>query len=65
MAFDSLVLEEEEDVQNQLLDKEFEKQHRKLSRKYDGYDLRQRLTQALLRKGYDYDAIKKAVDNNL
>ncbi|MGT2768764.1 recombination regulator RecX [Streptococcus ictaluri] len=41
-----------------LLDKEFDKQYRKYSRKFQGYDLKQKLYQALYRKGFDNDDIK-------
>ncbi|MDO5365659.1 recombination regulator RecX [Streptococcus dysgalactiae] len=40
-----------------LLDKELDKQYRKLSRKYDGYTLKQKLYQTLYRKGYPSDDI--------
>ena len=32
-----------------------------LVKKYDGYELKQRLTQSLARKGYDFDAIASAL----
>lgn len=44
---------------NELLEKELDKAYRKYSRKYDGYDLKQRLFQALYRKGFDSDDINR------
>ncbi len=41
--------------------RELEKQYQKYSRKYEGYELKQRLTQALARKGYDYSDISTAL----
>ena len=38
-----------------------EKQYQKYSRKDEGYELKQRLTQALARKGYDYSDISTAL----
>ncbi|HFK6126726.1 TPA: recombination regulator RecX [Streptococcus pyogenes] len=48
-----------------LLDKELDKQYRKLSRKYDGYTLKQKLYQALYRKGYNSDDINCKLRNYL
>ena len=61
IAFQNLELEADEETTNALILKELEKQYRKYSRKYEGYDLKQRLTQALARKGYDYVDIKSAI----
>ena len=41
--------------------KKIEKQYQKFSKKYDGYELKQHLTQSLFRKGYDFDAIASAL----
>ncbi|MGQ7462895.1 recombination regulator RecX [Streptococcus suis] len=51
------------DVENEaeLISKELDKQYRKYSRKYEGYELKQRLMQALARKGFDFDVIKSAL----
>ncbi|MTB64277.1 recombination regulator RecX [Streptococcus sp. zg-86] len=57
----SLELTSDESLDEELLQKELEKQYRKYSRKYDGYELKQRLIQALMRKGYDYQQIKSAL----
>ena len=48
-------------TQQKLLYKELDKQYRKYSKKYDGYELKQRLTQALARKGYDFSDIASAL----
>ncbi|MGT2801054.1 recombination regulator RecX [Streptococcus marmotae] len=57
----SLELTSDEELEEELLQKELEKQYRKYSRKYDGYELKQRLIQALMRKGYDYQQLKSAL----
>lgn len=56
-----LELESDQEQEAELIYKELDKQFRKYSKKYDGYDLKQRLTQALARKGYDFDQIKSAL----
>ena len=61
IAFQNLELETDEETTNELILKELEKQYRKYSKKYEGYDLKQRLTQALARKGYDYSDITSAI----
>lgn len=48
-----------------LLDKELDRQYRKLSRKYDGYTLKQKLFQSLYRKGYDSDDINSKLRDYL
>ncbi|KXT81485.1 Regulatory protein recX [Streptococcus sp. DD11] len=60
-AYQHLEIEEDEENQQELLYKELDKQYRKYSKKYDGYDLKQRLTQALARKGYDFSDIASAL----
>ena len=60
-AFEQLDSQIEEETVQELIFKELDKQYRKYSRKYDGYDLKQRLTQALARKGYDYSDITSAI----
>ena len=57
IACQHLEFEEDEEIQQELLYKEIDKQYRKYSKKYEGYDLKQRLTQALARKGFDYSDI--------
>lgn len=56
-----LDLTSDEEHEADLITKELDKQYRKYSRKYEGYELKQRLTQALARKGFDFDAIKTAI----
>ena len=61
LAIDYLELEADEENEQALLYKEIDKQYQKFSKKYDGYELKQRLTQSLARKGYDFDAIASAL----
>ncbi|HFI0114665.1 TPA: recombination regulator RecX [Streptococcus suis] len=56
-----LALASDEENEAELISKELDKQYRKYSRKYEGYELQQRLMQALARKGFDFDAIKSAL----
>ena len=60
-AIAALEIESDHEQEEDLIYKELEKQHRKYSKKYEGYDLQQRLIQSLARKGYDYDLIKSAL----
>lgn len=60
-AYQHLEIEEGQENQQELLYKELDKQYRKYSKKYDGYNLKQRLTQALARKGYDFSDIASAL----
>ncbi len=64
-AYQTLDIKEDEEIQQKLLYKELDKQYRKYSKKYDGYDLKQRLTQALARKGYDFSDIASALKEYL
>lgn len=64
-AFLALELEEDEEETMDLLYKELDKQYRKYSRKYEGYELKQRLIQALARKGYDFSDISTALKEYL
>lgn len=64
-AVRNLELASNDDLEEQLLQKELDKQYRKYNRKYDGYELQQRLTQALMRKGYDYQQIKSSLRDYL
>lgn len=61
VAYQNLTIEDDDGNQQKLLYKELDKQYRKYSKKYDGYDLKQRLTQALARKGYDFSDIASAL----
>lgn len=60
-AISTLELQADQEQEEDFIYKELEKQFRKYSKKYDGYELKQRLTQSLARKGYDYDQIKSAL----
>ncbi|WP_288274853.1 recombination regulator RecX [uncultured Streptococcus sp.] len=64
-AFDTLEIEKDEEQEFYLLNKELEKQYRKFSKKYEGYELKQRLTQNLARKGFSYDDINSALRDYL
>lgn len=61
LAINQLDLEPDEEAEQALLYKEIDKQYNKFSKKYNGYELKQRLTQSLARKGYDFDAIASAL----
>lgn len=65
IAFQNLEVETDEETINELILKDIEKQYRKYSKKYEGYELQQRLTQSLARKGYDYTDIKSAISEFL
>ncbi len=65
IAYQSLTIENDDEKQQELLYKELDKQYRKYSKKYDGYDLKQRLTQALARKGFDFSDIASALKEYL
>ena len=60
-AFDQLDSQVEEETVQELIFKELDKQYPKYSRKYEGYELKQRLTQALARKGFDFSDIASAL----
>ena len=64
-AFETLDIEKDDQQEFELLNKELDKQYRKFSKKYEGYELNQRLTQALARKGFSYDDIKSALRDYL
>lgn len=65
IAVEGLDLKKDEETEEELIYQELDKQYRKYARKYEGYDLKQRLTQALARKGYDFDAIRSALRDYL
>lgn len=64
-AYDQLEIDVDEDTTQDLLEKEFDRQYRKYSQKYEGYELKQRLTRALARKGYDFSDISSALRDYL
>lgn len=61
----NLTIEQDDDQNQSLLEKEMDKQWRKYSRRYDGYDLKQKLFQALYRKGFDSDSINQILRDYL
>ncbi|MEW4354374.1 recombination regulator RecX [Streptococcus pneumoniae] len=61
LAYNTLEVEKDEEQTMDLLYRELDKQHRKYATKYEGYELKQRLTQALARKGYDFSNIASAL----
>ncbi|MBJ8349824.1 recombination regulator RecX [Streptococcus zalophi] len=65
IAFETLIIEDNDENDDALIQNEVEKQYRKYSRRYDGYELKQKLTQALVRKGFDYDSIKTVLRDYL
>ena len=44
-----------------ILDKEYEKAYRVLSKKYEGYELKNKIIQKLVSKGFSYDIVKNRV----
>ncbi|WP_462421188.1 regulatory protein RecX [Salinicoccus sp. Marseille-QA3877] len=58
--FDMIDLDDDFD-ETPYFEKDFEKSFRKYKNKHTGFDLKQRLTGALLRKGYSYDLIDKKI----
>ena len=60
-AFESLEIEKDNKQEFELLYKELDKQYQKYSKKYDGYNLKQRLTQSLARKGFNFEDIASAL----
>ena len=60
-AFDNLDSQVDHETTQELIFKELDKQYAKYARKYEGYELKQRLTQVLARKGYDFSDIASAL----
>ena len=60
-AFDNLDSQVDQETTQELIFKELYKQYDKYARKYEGYELKQRLTQVLARKGYDFSDIASAL----
>ena len=60
-AFDNLDSQVDYETTQELIFKELDKQYTKYARKYEGYELKQRLTQVLARKGYDFSDIASAL----
>ncbi|MEY8462380.1 recombination regulator RecX [Streptococcus merionis] len=64
-AIAGLELEKNEDTEQELIYQELDKQYRTYSKKYEGYELKQRLTQVLARRGYDFSDIASALRDYL
>ena len=64
-AVQNLEIQEDDELEEELIYKDLDKVYRKLSRRYDGYDLQQRIQQNLSRKGYDFSKIKQALKEYL
>lgn len=60
-AFDNLDSQVDQETTQELIFKELDKQYTKYASKYEGYELKQRLTQVLARKGYDFSDIASAL----
>ena len=60
-AIDHLDIEKDEEEDYELILAELEKLERKYARKYEGYELKQRIKQALMRKGHDFSLIDRAI----
>ena len=60
-AFDDLDSQVDQETTQELIFRELDKQYAKYARKYEGYELKQRLTQVLARKGYDFSDIASAL----
>ncbi|ORO52305.1 recombination regulator RecX [Streptococcus oralis subsp. oralis] len=60
-AFDDLDSQVDQETTQELIFKELDKQYAKYTQKYEGYELKQRLTQVLARKGYDFSDIASAL----
>lgn len=56
-AIEALELETDEENEQDLLAREAEKTYNRLSKRYEGYDLKNRVSQTLGRKGFDWRAI--------
>ncbi len=48
-----------------ILDKEYNKCKKTLNRKYDGYDLKNKLIQKLVSKGFKYEEVKDLIDKDI
>jgi regulatory protein len=57
IALESLELETDEENEAKLLYNELEKVAKRYAKNYEGYELKQKITQALARKGFSYDDI--------
>ena len=63
IALDSLELTIDEENEFDLLYTELDKVAKRYSKNYDGYERKQKITQALARKGFSYDDISRAIQD--
>ena len=61
IALESLELETDEENETQLLYTALEKVAKRYNKNYEGYERKQKVTQALARKGFSYDDISSAL----
>ena len=61
IALDSLELEADEENEMDLLYSELDKVAKRYTKNYEGYERKQKITQALARKGFLYDDISSAL----
>ncbi|WP_101961825.1 recombination regulator RecX [Lactococcus cremoris] len=61
IALDSLELEADEENEMDLLYSELDKVAKRYTKNYEGYERKQKITQALARKGFSYDDISSAL----
>jgi regulatory protein len=63
IALDELALEADEENEQSLVSQEADKAYNRFSKRYEGYELKQRVSQALARKGFDWDDISATLRN--
>ena len=61
-VIENVDVEREEDEWEAIIEREGEKAWRRLSRKHDGYQLRQRVKQTLYQKGIPFDRIDQFIE---
>ena len=61
IALESLELSSDEEHEAELLYDELEKVAKRYNRNYDGYERKQKIIASLLRKGYDYSDVERAL----
>ncbi|MCU5746233.1 recombination regulator RecX [Staphylococcus sp. SQ8-PEA] len=64
LAFQEMDFSQDEAEIDELLQKELEKSYAKYQKKYDGYQCVMKTTEALMRKGYSYDRIKRKLEES-
>jgi regulatory protein len=62
-CFSNTDFEVDVDHETDLLEKEYNKVHARLSRKYDGYELKQRIIKSLVTKGFSFSQINDYLDS--